>query len=201
MSFIEERLLDCVSYGTQGGPTFLTRRVGLKSGVIRRNPLRSRPLYRYIIVYRNLRPADHVEVVNAFNACFGGAFSFRLKDWFDFRAKDEPLSALGTGSPQTLQLRKLYTFGGQTVARPIRKPVPGTVTLTSNGAPLVPSAIDYTTGMVTFTTTAGHVVRWSGEFDVPVMFEDDELSFSGDDKGAEGLFLTSDVSLMEDVSV
>lgn len=79
--------------------------------------------------------------------------------------------------------------------------MPGTVTLTSNGAPLVPSAIDYTTGMVTFTTTAGHVVRWSGEFDVPVMFEDDELSFSGDDKGAEGLFLTSDVSLMEDVSV
>ena len=201
MAFIEERLLDCVSYGTQGGPTWLTRKVGLKSGIIRRNPVRSRPLYRFTVVYRNLNPDSHAEVIDAFNACFGGVHSFRLKDWSDFEASNEQLSALSTGSPQTLQLRKLYTFGGQTVARPIRKPVTGTVTMTRNGVPFSPTSIDYTTGLVTFTQSAGGVIRWSGQFDVPVMFEDDELSFSGDDKGVDGLFLMSDVSLMEDISV
>lgn len=200
MSFIETRLLDCVAFGTQGGPTWLTRKVGLKNGVIRRNPLRSRPLYRFTVIYRNLEPGNHAEVINAFNACFGGAHSFRLKDWSDFEAEDQQMSALGTGGSQTLQLRKLYTFGNQTVARPIRKPVSGTVTMTHNGSPQT-ATIDYTTGMATYTAPAGHVVRWSGEFDVPVMFEDDQLSFSGDDKGVNGLFLTSDISLLEDISV
>ena len=200
MAFIEERLLDCVSYGTQGGPTFLTRKVSLRSGIIRRNPLRSRPLYRFNIIYRNLLPRDHMEVINAFNACFGGVHSFRLKDWSDFEAKDEVLSVLGTGSEQTVQLTKIYQFGNQNVSRPIRKPVPGTVTMTDGGSPLT-ATIDYTTGMATFTASNGGVLRWSGEFDVPVMFEDDELQFSGDDKGANGLFLTSDVSLIEDIAV
>jgi len=201
MAFIEERLLDCVTYGTQGGPTWLTRKVGLKNGIIRRNPVRSRPLYRFTVVYRNLLPESHAEVIAAFNACFGGVHSFRLKDWSDFEADDETLGALSTGSAQTLQLRKLYTFGGQSVVRPIRKPVSGTVTMTRNGVPFVPTSIDYTTGLVTFTQAAGGTIRWSGEFDVPVMFDDDELSFSGDEKGVDGLFLTSDVALLEDISV
>lgn len=198
--FIEERLLACVSYGTQGGPTFVTRRVPLRSGVVRRNPMRSRPLYRFSLIYRNLKPEDHAEVLNAFNACFGGAHSFRLKDWSDYQAEDQLMSALGTGAEQTLQLRKLYTFGPQTVARPIRKPVEDTVEMTANGAPLA-AVIDYETGMATYTAPNGSVVRWSGEFDVPVMFEDDEWAASIDDKGADGFFLTSDVGLIEDISV
>lgn len=201
MSFIETRLLDCVRYGTQGGPTWLTRKIGLKSGIIRRNAMHSRPLYRFTVVYSNLNEEDHEKVIGAFNACFGGVHSFRLKDWADFRADREQLSSLSTGAPQTLQLRKLYTFGTQTVARPIRKPVTGTVTMYRDGTPFVPTSIDYATGMVTFTQTAGGVITWDGQFDVPVMFEDDSLSFSIENRGAKGLFLTSDVSLIEDISV
>ena len=200
MPFIEERLLDCVGYGTRGGPTFKTRKIGLRSGIVRRNPLRSRPLYRFLVLYNNLQPDDHAEVIAAFNACYGGVFSFRLKDWADFEATNELLPVLGTGSPQTLQLVKTYTFGSQAIARPIRKPVAGTVTMTHNGASQSFS-IDTTTGMVTFTAPATHAIRWSGEFDVPVMFEDDELSFSGDNKGANGLFLNADVALIEDIDV
>ena len=199
MAFIETRLLDCVSYGTAGGPTWLTRKVSLRSGIIRRNPLRSRPLYRFNLLYRNLEPEDHAEVVGAFNACFGGVHSFRLKDWSDFQAVNELMSVLGTGSPQTVQLSKIYEFGNQNVERPIKKPVTGTVVITDDGAP-ISATIDYTTGMTTFTASVGGILRWSGEFDVPVMFEDDSLSFSFDNKSASGLFLTSDVSLMEDIS-
>lgn len=200
MAFIESRLLDCVAYGTAGGPTWLTRKVSLRSGIIRRNPLRSRPLYRFNIIYRNLEPADHREVIGAFNACFGGVHSFRLKDWSDFEADDELMSVLGTGSPQTVQLSKIYEFGVQNVERPIRKPVTGTVVITDDGTP-ISATIDYTTGEATFTASVGGILRWSGEFDVPVMFEDDSLQFSFDNRSASGLFLTSDTALMEDISV
>jgi uncharacterized protein (TIGR02217 family) len=198
--FVEERLLECVSYGTSGGPTWVTRKIGLKSGIVRRNPVRSRPLYRYTLVYRNLQPADHIEVINAFNACLGGVHSFRLKDWADFEADDELLPVAGTGAPQQIQLIKTYNFNSLSVVRKIRKPVTGTVQITHNGSPQTAS-IDYTTGIATLTAPSGHVLRWSGEFDVPVMFSDDELSFSGDDKGVNGLFLTSDVALEEDLDV
>lgn len=199
MAFVETQLLACVSYGTQGGPTWLTRRVGLRNGFIRRNPMRSRPLYRFSVVYRNLLEADHEEVINAFNACMGGAFGFRLKDWSDYTADDEILGVAAAGV-QTMQLAKSYTFGVRTISRPIRKPVVGSVTMTMNGSPLTAS-IDYTTGLATFTGTAGEVIRWSGEFDVPVTFMDDELSFSFDNKNdGGGFFLTADVGLEEDLS-
>lgn len=198
--FIEERLLDCVALGTQGGPTWLTRKIGLRSGIIRRNPLRSRPLYRFAVLYRNLEEERHALVINAFNACMGGVDSFRLKDWSDFEAVDELFSVVGTGAPQTLQLTKSYTFGVRTISRPIRKPVVGTVLLTADGAPL-PASIDYTTGEATFTTGAGDVLAWSGEFDVPVMFSDDQLMFSQDDRNSQSFFLTANVGLEEDIAV
>lgn len=199
--FIETRLLDCVAYGTQGGPTWVTRRVNLRSGIVRRNPQRSRPSYRFSVIYKNLAEDDHAQVLAAFNACMGGVHSFRLKDWSDFEASAELLSVTGTGSAQSLQLTKTYQFGPQAIARPIRKPVSGSVHMTQNGSPLSAS-VDYTTGVATFTAGSGQVLRWSGEFDVPVMFSDDSLAFSIDDKNsAAGFFLTSDVALEEDTSV
>jgi uncharacterized protein (TIGR02217 family) len=198
MAFIEERLLDCVSYGTQGGPAWNTRRVPLRSGVERRNAQSARPRYRFIILYQNLSVEHHVGVIDAFNACRAGLHAFRLKDWSDFTADDE-LVTIGTGSPQTVQLTKLYEFGNQNVSRTIRKPVTGTVVLTADNLPQAGS-IDYTTGMATFTAPIGDIVRWSGEFDVPVTFDQDELMFSANSRNASGLVLTSDITLSEDLS-
>lgn len=199
MAFVETRLLDCVTYGTAGGPSWLTRKVGLRNGYIRRNPQRSRPLYRFRVIYRNLLDQDHEAVLDAFNACMGGAFGFRIKDWSDYVATDE-LLGLGTGAPQTVQLVKLYTFGSRTVSRPIRKPVSPSVIVTADGIPIA-ATIDYTTGEATYTAGSGDIVRWSGEFDVPVCFMDDELQFSIDNKHpTDGFFLTADVGLEEDLS-
>jgi uncharacterized protein (TIGR02217 family) len=197
MAFIETRLLDCVAYGTQGGPTWSTRKVSLRSGIIRRNAQRSRPLYRFVVLYQNLKPESHQEVINAFNACRGGVFGFRLKDWSDFEATNE-LVTIGTGAPQTVQLAKLYEFGAQNLSRPIRKPV--SATLTDDSAPLAAS-VDMTTGLATFTASVGGIVRWSGEFDVPVTFEQDELLFDAVNRSSAGLLLTADVGLAEDISV
>jgi uncharacterized protein (TIGR02217 family) len=195
MSFIETRLLDCVAYGTEGGPTWVTRRVGLKSGIIRRNAQRSRPMYRFVVLYQNLQPQDHESVIEAFNVCRAGVYGFRLKDWSDFTATDQ-LIGVATGSEQTVQLAKLYEFGNQNVSRPIRKLV--SASLTANGSPLS-ATIDLNTGMATFTGTAAHIIRWSGVFDVPVMFEQDELLFAANNRTSQGLALTADVSLIEDL--
>lgn len=196
MAFIETRLLDCVAYGTEGGPTWSTRRVGLKSGIIRRNANRSRPLYRFVVLYQNLNPEDHRSVIDAFNACRAGVFGFRLKDWSDYQADDE-FVATGTGSEQIVQLAKLYEFGSQNLFRPIRKVV--SATLTDDGDPLGAS-VDLNTGMATFTASVGGIVRWSGQFDVPVIFEQDELLFAAANRTSRGLALTADVGLEEDLS-
>lgn len=195
MSFIETRLLDCVSYGTQGGPTWATRRIGLRSGIVRRNATRSRPIYRFVVLYQNLQPQSHEEVIAAFNACQAGLYGFRLKDWSDFTATDQ-LVVIGTGAPQSVQLTKLYTFGTRTIARPIRKLV--SASLTDDAAPLAGS-IDMDTGIATFTASVGGIVRWSGEFDVPVIFESDELLFDAGNRGHSGLLLTADAGLIEDL--
>lgn len=195
MAFIESRLLDCVSYGTEGGPTWNTRRVNLRSGIIRRNANRSRPMYRFVILYQNLNPEDHESVIEAFNACRGGVFGFRLKDWSDYLAQNQ-LVATGTGAEQSVQLTKIYEFGTQNVSRPIRKIV--SAFLTDDGSPLA-ATINLNTGVATFTASVGGIVRWNGEFDVPVIFEDDELLFSAANRTSRGLALTADVRLTEDL--
>jgi uncharacterized protein (TIGR02217 family) len=197
--FIEERILECVTFGTAMAPTWRTRKIALKSGIMRRNAMRSRPLYRLTLQYRNLDPDRHAEVINAFNACMGGVHSFRVKDWSDFTADDELLPVLGTGAPQSVQLIKTYAFGNVELARSIRKPVASTVVVTANDVPI--SASISTVGVATFTAASSAILRWSGEFDVPMMFEQDELPFTGDDKGRNGLFLTGDVPLIEDIDV
>lgn len=197
MAFIEQRLLDCISFGSAAGPQWRTRRVSMRSGATIRNAMQSMPLYRFSLLYKNLKPYQHKAVIDAFNACMGGVHSFRIKDWQDFEAQDVVLPVLGTGSAQSVQLVKTYTFGNQGVTRNIRKPVTGTVTMKQNGSPLTAS-VDYTTGIASFTATVSAVLSWSGEFDVPVMFDVDELPFSSDNRGPDGLFLTGDVPLLED---
>lgn len=201
MSFIEALLLDRLGLGTQGGPTWSTRTVALKSGIVRRNAERSRPLHRYVVLYQNLTPEQHRGVLDAFNACRGGVFGFRLRDLTDYQAADVAF-AVGTGAPQTAQLSVSYSFGVggtvQSVVRPIRKPVAGAV-IRANGVALPAATVDTTTGMASFTAPAGQIVTWSGEFDVPVRFEADEF-ISSWDRAAQALVLSADVPLVEDLS-
>lgn len=196
MSFIEQRLLDRLAIGTQGGATWSTRQVPMSNGIVRRNAQRSRPLYRFAILYQNLLPEQHQAVRDAFNACRGGAYGFRLRDPSDFEATNEAF-AVGTGSSQTVQLTKRYTFGTETVTRPIRKPNAGVV-ITANHAP-ISATVDTTTGLATFTAPDGHIVRWTGTFDVPVYFGADEQIWTFD-RAAQSLVLSADMPLIEDLS-
>ena len=176
--FIEARLLDEVANGFQGGPTWYTETVDMKSGVIRRLAVRSRPRYRFSAPYQNISPTKTALVISAFNACQGAARGFRFKDWADYSVTAESIGNTPGANSNPVQLYKSYTFGGTTVSRPIKKPVSGSVTVYSNGVSKA-GTLDATTGLFTPTTawTAAQALTWTGQFDVPVRFSSDELIF------------------------
>jgi uncharacterized protein (TIGR02217 family) len=66
--------------------------------------------------------------------------------------------------------------GGFTFTRKITRPVSGTVSVFENGVPATHvGSIDYTTGIITFSTTPTTPVTATFEFDVPVRFDVDKL--------------------------
>ena len=193
--FNETRLLDCVSYGSQFGQEFNTRVVTLRSGHERRNANWTRPLGRYSVSYDAIRPEHHQDVRRAHMACLGSLIAFRFKDWTDFQGEGEVLG-LGTGAPHQYQLVKHYPFGPVSLARPISKPVAGTVVVYEDGQP-IPATVDYATGIVTATAPPGEPITWSGEFDIPVRFESDRLDVDPIARTSQGFVLTADVDLVE----
>ena len=201
--FNETRLLDAVAYGSEFGAEFRTRIVTLRSGAERRNVGWSMPLGRYSVLYQALQPQDHMAVRGAHMASMGSAIPFRFRDWTDFQADNQAI-AIGTGSPQSAQLVKKYPFGPISLERIIKKPVTGTVVITEwDGVPgndptVIAATVIYTTGMVTFSATAGYTVAWSGEFDIPVRFSDDRLDVDPVAMACDSQYLLStDVELQE----
>lgn len=195
MIFNETRLLDCVAYGSEFGQEFSTRIVQLRSGHERRNINWSMPLGRYSVIYTALRPEDHWKVRAAHMASMGAAIPFRFKDWSDYRAENEPLG-IATGETQDVQLTKAYPFGALTLNRIIKKPVAGTVKVFANGVEIA-STVDTTTGIVTFAAAEDDVITWSGEFDIPVRFENDRLDVDPAVKVGDDFALSADVGLVE----
>ena len=192
MSFIDTALLDRVAYGFTGGPTWATTRVQLISGRTKRNAERSLPLHRYTAPYDRIKDADHATVLSAYMACIGPIHSFRFKDRSDYQLSDVIIGTAAGGADETMQIVKPYTFGTETLERTITKPVSG-ITLTEDDVGLA-HTIDLLTGIVTFTSSAGKVIRATGEFDVPVYFDDDSMDFTFDNWAAH----STDVNLKED---
>jgi len=191
--FIEQRLLDCVAYGSEFGHEFKTRIVTLESGHERRASLWSLPLGRYSIRYNLIKPEHHQAVRHAHLVCRGSAVAFRFKDWLDYQASNEPLG-IADGSLQTFQLTKAYSFGAQTLHKPIKKPV--IVQVLADGQS-VPFALDYSTGQVQLTADAGAVLTWTGEFDMPVRFASDRLDCEPVTHNDGRFLLATDVELIE----
>lgn len=179
--FIESRLLEDVANGFAGGPTWYTQSVELKSGIVRRTAIRSRPRYRFSAPYQNISPTKTALIIAAFNACQGSAVGFRFKDWADYSVTAESIGTTPGANLTPVQLYKSYTFGSTTVTRPIKKPVSATIEQSDGGGGWATKAgtFDTTTGIFTPTTnwTAGRALRWTGEFDVPVRFSSDDLIF------------------------
>jgi uncharacterized protein (TIGR02217 family) len=211
-----------VSYGSRGGPMHNTAVVEVASGAEERVQRWTSPRHRYDVAYGLLKLDDQAlgaQRVLAFHRARGGrANSFRYWDPLDYSTNpaqaphnNETVNAtqtdesIGTGDGTTkdFQLVKRYTSGVTIVTRALLKPIFGTVKVAVAGVLKTEGAdytVNYSTGVVTFTAapTTSQAVTAGCKFNVPVRFEDDELSVAIEEFN-RGEVQTG-IGLIEDVS-
>jgi len=176
-----------VEQGAVGGPGFRTTVIIAISGIEQRTSDWDSCRGHWDIGYGISGTSSLATVIALFRACMGRAFSFVFRDWSDFTATSEAFGT-GDGAETEFQLIKTYSsinYVTSAVARSyvrnITKPIETTLVIKDNGSTV--STSDYTvssTGLITFDTapTTGHALTWTGEFDVPVRFDIDDLPVS-----------------------
>ena len=191
MAFHEVRFPADLSFGSVGGPERRTDIVQLTSGFEERNTPWAHSRRRYDAGL-GLRSLDDVEnLIGFFEARQGQLHGFRWKDWADFKsalpsrtiAPGDQVIAIGDGATRAFQLTKTYRSGDETYARPITKPVSGTVVAAVQDVQQfegVDFDIDLGTGIITFVEPpiGGVDISAGFEFDVPVRFDTDRIHVS-----------------------
>lgn len=155
-------------------PELSTAIVTSAGGAERRNAAWAEARTHYDVGPGVRSEADIAALLGFFRARMGPARGFRLRDPFDFNAKDEGIGT-GDGTNARFQLVKRY---GDSVRR-ITRPVTGTVSLKLNGATTSAFSLGEG-GVVTLDVppAAGVRVTASFVFDVPVRFAEDQLRVS-----------------------
>ena len=191
MSFHEVRFPSSLSFGSIGGPERRTDVVTLNSGFEERNTPWAHSRRRYDAGI-SMRSLDHLhELIAFFEARRGRLFSFRWKDWSDFKSGTpsqavemlDQVIGLGDGVQSTFQLCKTYRSGDQEYCREVKKPVIGTIVLAVDGVEHFEDehfVLDSQTGLVFFNDPPAEtaVITAGFEFDVPVRFNTDVLEVS-----------------------
>ncbi len=203
MTFYETRFPTDIGGAAVGGPMRITDIVTLRSGYEEVNAIWQHSRRRWDASY-GIKTADDLHTVLEFwEAMDGRRHQFRWKDHADYKSC-APLQAVsatdqvigtGDGNTATFQLIKTYSAGSASYARPIKKPVSGTVKVSLNDVELLTGwEVDTATGIITFTGNGwdldfindeyvfgnapanGVTVKAGYEFDVPARFENDTLS-------------------------
>lgn len=186
-AFHEVRLPTRLAFGCTGGIERRTQVTTLGSGFERRSSPWAQGRRRYLIGTATRPLDDAAELVAFFEARRGRLHGFRFRDPADCKscvpsaipaAGDQSLGN-GDGARRIFALRKIYGTGETAVARPIAKPVAGTVQVAVGGVALAAAdyAVDAATGLVTLVTApaAGAAVTAGFEFDTPVRFDGDRI--------------------------
>lgn len=196
--FIDAELDICPAFGWQGGPTFNTRVITTQSWMERRNANNIECRHSYSLPLQNVMDDDYLTLLKqVFMACRGQLHSFLVKDYSDHEANNEVFGE-GDGVTLVFQLSKTSTFGPASYVRTITKPLAG-VTVTVDGVATA-ATVDLLTGLVTLAVAParGTILRWTGEFRVPVRFNSDVLNATIDNKTGNGDFLINgSVDLIE----
>ncbi len=197
MAFLDVELDICPAYGWQGGPEFNTRVVGLRNSHERRNANAGIGRHRYLLPFLNIAQAAYLQEIHAlFNAARGRLHSFKVKDHHDYAASGEPLGDAPAGTA-AVQLIKTYAAGAESYVRTITKPIGGAIVY-ENGSPKS-GALSTTTGLFTPTDpwASEAALTWSGEFRVPVRFNNDALMSSIDNVRGDGYAINLSLELIE----
>ena len=182
-----------VSFGATGGPERRNEIVTLMSGRETRNARFAHSRRRYDAGTGLRSIEDLHDVLAFFEARRGSLHGFRFRDPFDMkscRPEATPAAldqAIGTGDGEkaVFQLSKTYGDGEDAYARPVTKPVAGTVRVAVDGDELAEGpdfAVDASTGQVIFETGSipaeGAAVTAGFVFDVPVRFDTERIDAS-----------------------
>jgi uncharacterized protein (TIGR02217 family) len=176
----------CPAFGWQGGPMGRTRIRSLRNQHERRNVESDLMRHSFILPFQNIRDEEYLAYLKAAHAAmYAMAHSFLVKDWLDHAVTAQALGPAPAGT-EAVQLAKTYAFGPAVRSRPITKPVAGAV-IYQNGSPKA-GVLDTLTGLFAPDTSwiEGAAVSWSGEFRVPVRFNNDFLPFSIDNNLGTG---------------
>lgn len=188
MAFHDVRLPEEIERGSQGGPRFRTSVLTLSSGYEKRNIDWELSRAAFSVGYGIQTKADFSLVLDFFYARQGRAHSFRFKDWSDFEITDQGIGATD-GTTTQYQIYKRYTSGGINFDRTITKPVGAdwvvtvdavSKTVLYTGTPVAGEAkIDPLTGVLTLNSTdaatTGLAINVTGDFDIPVRFDTDQI--------------------------
>ena len=187
MSFHEVRFPTNISFNSAGGPGYNTNIIETDSGSKVRLARWQNALRKYDVAYGIKKQEDLATVIDFFLARHGPVNGFRYKDWLDYTtganhygspaATDQQIG-LGDGETTQFQLVKKYTSGAYTKTRTITKPVEGTVLIAFDDVTQESDwSVDTTTGIVTFDSAPDEdvVITAGFEFDVPVIFADDNV--------------------------
>ncbi|MBO9501101.1 DUF2460 domain-containing protein [Brevundimonas sp. A19_0] len=185
MSFHEVSLPARLAFGSTGGVERRTEVVTLASGHERRSTPWASGRRRYLIG-AGLRSLDDMAALTAFfEARQGRLYGFRFRDFADFKScapGNEPGPGdqqIGVGDGVETRFRLSKAYGVH--ARPITKPVEGTVRLAIDGVEVVGGwDVDLTRGEVTFDVAPaeGAPITAGCQFDTPVRFDADRLEIT-----------------------
>lgn len=177
-----------IALKSAGGPERRTEIVAFGSGREQRNARWAHSRRRYDAGYGVKTLAALQEVVAFFEERRGQLYGFRWRDRLDHSSAidtptplDQMLGA-GDGAQAQFQLTKTYGSSYAPYARPVEKPVPGSVRVAVGGIEATVNTdftCDPTTGLVTFLPghipASGAAVTAGFLFDVPVRFDTDYL--------------------------
>lgn len=179
--FAEVTFPECPGFGFQSQPLYSVTMVQTAAGRERRN----RNLKcSYQMIECQVGPRDESTVANLlefWHAIGGAECGFRFKDWSDYKSVwvNQDVSSAdqifeATKVTHVFQMVKAYTVGSLSHHRKITKPVIGSIVISYNGVDLVEGSdytINYTLGLVTCASASNiTLLKWGGEFDVPVRF-------------------------------
>lgn len=164
-----------VAFGFSGGAGYNTSRGVLPSGWDKRNIDREDGLGKWVASQNGKSEAATAELIAFKRVLKGRGHAFRFPDWTDYKVTaSDANGAVQLISGNDYQMYKLYDVGGAlTELRIIQKPRGGTVVVLGGGT----YTIDYTTGIITRVSGAAPT-GWTGEFDVPCIFGDDDQNIS-----------------------
>ena len=179
MTFIDSRLPQQIEINAVRRETEPVDIVRTDGGYEVRNIRHAQGLFEYDVSFPpGGFDASVTEAVYAmWRASRGGLYAFRFRDW---DSKNNTLTdeviGTGDGATTTFQITQTHTVGGVSSVRNVTRPVSAFTVMLDGAVQGSGYSIDYSTGVLTFTTAPALDVEISvsGTYDIPVRFD---LSF------------------------